>query len=126
MGWVTDRYFRIYKADVSRDDLKVIFQRLYTDARDIMSDSPQPSWQAEDKFIITVIGRKKTVETEKISIGKEPEHQAIVTKTTINTTGEFEIRTSDKRTANWIWWLAKKQGLTFEQLKAMETAKKFK
>jgi hypothetical protein len=118
MGWATPIYKRVYKADVNKDNLAVIFARLYEDGRDEMSDCLRPSWEPVDDFIITITG---------LRTWKETKTYENMTRTTTHCkkTGEFEIRTKDKRIANWIWYLAEKQGLTFEQLKAMNEAKKF-
>lgn len=36
----------------------MIFQRRYIDGRDMMSDCLKPSWEPDDKFIITIISVK--------------------------------------------------------------------
>ena len=115
-----DTYFRQYRADVIRDDLQVVFLRLYTDVRDVMSDSPEPDWMAVDDFIIKITGLNTVQE-----IVRDEELHATLTRTKSEKTGEIEIRTREKQAANWIWWLAQKKGLSFEELKAMVEKKKF-
>ena len=118
MGWETPTYMRVYKAEVEKKNLNVSFWRLYEDGRDEMSDCLKPSWEPVDDFIIKITGLRTWKETKTYE-------DMTLTKTHCKITGEFEIRTKDKRIANWIWYLAEKQGLTFEQLKAMNEAKKF-
>lgn len=120
MGWATDTYFRVYKADVNKVEngkgLEVYFHRRFTDGRDQMSNCLRPSWEPVDKFIIHIAGWTERQEVE--------EHQNksfsyTVTKTIRENHDSFEVRTESKQMANWIWYLAAKQGLTFDQLKAM-------
>lgn len=118
MGWATPTFKRVYSADVTKENLNVTFLRLYEDGRDMMSDCLKPSWEPVDDFIITITGLKKWTETRTYK-------DMTLTQTHCKVTGEFEIRTKSKRIANWIWYLAEKQSLTFEQLKAMNEAKKF-
>ena len=119
MGWATDTYFPQFNAYVENGNLTVSFARLFTDGRDEMSDCLKPSWEPVDDFIITV--------TEWSKKEKEVEyHNMKGFVTWYEKTDEFEIRTKDKRIANWIWYLAAKQKLTFEQLDAMNRAERFK
>jgi hypothetical protein len=101
-------YLPCYDADVYREDLHAVFERLHVDARTAMSDGVKPEWKAADKFIITIY--KVTEQNPKPSdyFGFE----------------KLEIRVDDKRTANYIWYLCKK-GITFEMLKGMHEAKQF-
>lgn len=107
------KYTRVYKADVVRDDIEVVFMRLYEDRRHIMSDALNKNWIPVDKFII-YIWKKKRWETH--------ETYGDCERTTYHTerVGELEVRTKDKRLANWIWYLAKKRGYTFEQFSEMD------
>lgn len=118
MGWVTDTYKEVYGTEIQNDNMEVFFARLYTDARDQMSDCVKPSWMAVDDFIITVVKIRTWIETKKFERGSW----------TVKHTEEierFEIRTKSKDSANRIWWLAKHEKVTYEDLKAANEAKIF-
>ena len=116
------KYMNCYNADVKRDDLRIYFQRLFRDARDVMSDCVKPQWEAEDEFIITIYKMETTYINETKTIGDA----------TIRREGKdskeldrLEIKVESKEAANYIWYLGKKTNTTFEQIKAMVEAKKF-
>ena len=107
-------YFPQYKAQIETEGLAVIFYRLYEDTRDPMCDSIRPDWSPVDDFRITI---KKRVSKESSRYGCAYIEEATVAD-------EFEVFTTDKQLANYIWWLAK-HGTTYEQFKAMHEVKQF-
>ncbi len=109
MVWCEGRgykYVEDYKAHVKRPDLEVRFARRYEDARDAMCDALNPYWKPVDDFAIII---------RKLYEGEEVEDVDPV-----------EIETKDKRVANWVWYLAKKMGCTFEQFNELECFGAFK
>lgn len=110
MGWATSTYKRVYKADVNRDDLKMYFQRLYYDGRDEMSDCLQPSWEPEDKFIITIVSTKSWEEVTHYE-------DMILTRTRVKELDRLVFNTTSKEVANYLWYLAAKMGASYEQIK---------
>ena len=120
MGWVSDCFKWTAWADVYKDDLAVTFCRRYKDARDEMCDCVKPQWEPVDDFIIRIYERHSFT-TSHTCGGAE------YTTYHIEETGNImEIRTKDKRLANWVWYLAKKRGYTFGQFKAMDEEGVFK
>ena len=116
------RYMTVYNAGIENDHLQVVFQRLYHDGRDIMSDSLKPQWEPDDKFIIRLAKRITTRTTEYHNdelLGKYKTE-----KTEIETVTTLEIRTDSKQAANYIWYLAM-HGARIDDIKAMHEAKKF-
>ena len=122
MGWEVDTYKAVYEADVVRDDLEVHFHRLYTDARDEMSDSIKPSWSPVDDFIITITKMETKVTERPLD---HPLGQVVIRETSREVLDRFEVRTRSKKAANYIWFLAKKAGAAYETLKQMEQAHQF-
>ena len=118
MGWAQDEYFKVSDASVDNGTLTVSFYRLYTDARDTMSDCLRPDWKAVDDFIILVTGWQVKVTTQK------EDGYTTITSGRIKG-GSFEVRTEDKRIANWIWYLAAKEKVDYSKLAMMNRAKKF-
>lgn len=112
-----DTYFPQYHAYIETDDIDVTFYRLCTDARDVMSDSLKPSWEPLDKFIIN-LRKLKTTRQVKKSMG------ALIKTTDVEVVDRYEIRTDSKQAANYIWYLAK-NGTRFDDIVAMDKAKKF-
>lgn len=107
-------YFPQYKAQIETEGLAVDFYRLYEDTRDAMCDSLKPQWEPVDDFRITI--KKRVI--------KEDSRYGITYIASGISVGEFEVCTTDKQLANYIWWLAK-HGTTYEQFKAMHEAKQF-
>ena len=107
-------YFPQYKAMIETKGLTVEFSRLSKDRRDQMSDSVKPEWEPVDDFKITI---------KKIAI-KEYSHYTGHYFAEGIIEDKFEVATTDKQLANYIWWLAK-HGTTYEQFKAMHEAKQF-
>lgn len=106
------KYFPQEKAKVLREELFVTFHRLYVDERDMMCDALNPNWCKRDDFIIKV--SIPELVAEKTGEYGWKEYMA----------GEnsFEIRTTDKRVANWVWKMAT-DGFTYEQIKAANEAR---
>ena len=119
MGWVSDKYFWINNAEVDNGTLTITFQRLYRDGRDIMSDCLKPSWEPVDDFIITVTCWQIKVETRKYK-------DLMSIQSGRKKLGEFEVRTNEKKTANWIWYLGEKKKLDFQTLARMNKEERFK
>lgn len=94
------KYFPQDKARVCREELNVTFHRLYVDERDMMCDALNPNWRKRDDFIITVSAPKHFGERK----------------------NSFEIRTTDKNVANWVWKMAT-NGFTYDQIKAANEAR---
>lgn len=114
------KWMRNYKADVKREDLQMFFQRLYRDGRDIMSDCLKPQWEPMDDFVITVVATKSWEE-----ITQHDDIDIIVTCRHVEELARTEIRTKDKRVANWLWYLGAKTVTTYEQILAMQHSNKF-
>lgn len=51
---MVDTYFVCPDLLVSTNNLRICFKRLFKDSRDIMSDSIQPQWEAQDSFYVDV------------------------------------------------------------------------
>ena len=117
-----DKYFRQYKAEIRTDALNVLFDRLYTDARDQMCDSLKPQWEALDAFIITVRKLKTMHHHEwKVISGLRCE----VAWDDVEQLDELMIRTNSKQVANYIWYLAK-HGTDFDTINSMNKAHQFR
>lgn len=112
------KWMRNHKADIKREDLQMFFQRLYRDGRDIMSDCLKPQWEPMDDFIITVISTKSWEEITQHG-------NMTVTCRHVEELARTEIRTQDKRAANWLWYLGAKTPTTYEQILAMQHSNKF-
>lgn len=112
-----DTYQPQYHAFVNTDDIYVTFHRLFTDVRDVMSDSWQPDWMALDKFIINLTKKKTTHHTDRRA-------DCTVKWDDVEELDKYEIRTDSKQAANYIWYLAK-NGTSFDSIVAMDKAKKF-
>ena len=61
---MNSKYMTVSKATIQRDDLLIVFQRLYVDGRDQMCDSVAPQWEPADKFIVTMEKLRTWTETE--------------------------------------------------------------
>ena len=120
---MNEMYFPHNKATVNRDGLTVIFYRLHRDTRDIMCDSPKPEWTAVDDFMIEL--RKM----EPITFWDRPRFAPAdaepIQRTKIRKVDEYKIRTKSRKVANYVWFLAEKAGMTFDQLVEMDKADKF-
>ena len=116
------RYMIQYDAGIKNDHLRVVFQRLYHDVRDIMSDSLKPQWEADDKFIITM---EKLVTSRTTEINNHPVLGRVrIESENVEIVETLTIRADSKQSANHIWFLAK-HGADFDLIKAMHEAKKF-
>ena len=112
-----DTYLPQYHAFIDTDNIYVTFRRLFTDVRDVMSDSLQPDWMALDKFIIKLTKKKTTHHHER-------RDNCIVKWSDVEVLAEYEIRTDSKQAANYIWYLTK-NGTTFDRIVLMDKSKKF-
>ena len=112
-----DTYRVQYNATINTDDICVIFHRLFTDVRDVMSDCLKPDWMPLDKFIITLTKQKTTYHRERLTCGT-------MEWTSVEVLDKYEIRTDSKQAANYIWYLAK-NGIAFDTIVAMDKANKF-
>lgn len=111
------------KATVRKDDLTVIFYRLHRDTRDIMCDSPKPEWTAVDEFMIEL--RKLETYTYWDRPRFAPKDADPIQRTSTRCVDEYSIRTTSRKAANYIWYLAEKVGMTYDQLVEMDKADKF-
>ena len=120
---MNEMYFPHNKATVNRDGLTVIFYRLHRDTRDIMCDSPKPEWTAVDDFMIEL--RKMVPVTFWDRPRFVPKDAEPIQRTKIRKMDEYKIRTTSRKVANYIWYLAEKAGITYDQLVEMDKANKF-
>ena len=112
-------YLRLcHNATVDRPDLKVQFLRGFEDHRDYMSDSIKPDMIATDNFDICIFKMNTYEETKDWG-------NAVTTIYHHEVVEKFEIKSiTDKNIANYIWYLAKKQNASYEDLKALHEAHK--
>ena len=120
---MNEMFFPSNKATVRRNDLTVIFYRLHRDTRDIMCDSPKPEWTAVDEFMIEL--RKMATYTYWDRPRFAPKDADPIQRTSTRCVDEYRIRTTSRKAANYIWYLAEKKGVTFETFKEMDAANMF-
>lgn len=120
---MTECYFIVYRAGIHTDNLRVEFQRLYRDGRDIMCDSLEPQWEPEDSFIITLV-KTKTTRTREVHEDENGGAPIIVERCNTKVLDKMTIYIHNKQIANYIWWLSKNKD-NFDLIKEMYNAHKF-
>lgn len=120
---MNEMFFPVYDAQVNKKGLQVFFYRLHYDARDIMSDCLKPEWVAKDEFMIEL--RKLETYTYWDRPRFAPKDADPIQRTGTRCVDEYKIRTTSRKAANYVWYLAEKAGMTYDQLVEMDKANKF-
>lgn len=104
MGWVCNTFFPQYKAHVQSvidgNGLDIQFSRLFTDARDEMSDCIRPDWMPLDEFLIEFTGWHEREEMATVN-------GFTFKRTVCENRKEFRIHVKTRYAANKIWLLGK-------------------